>query len=544
MRHAGCRAGLLALILVLSAGCSARFDSFAFLASDGTRVQLTQSRRTPRGQEARFAPSHGAAASPVYRLAKPLTVASQGQSFALSYTGDLSGCTLTVFSDRNKVLAHAALPRAGSTTLRFLVPLERGARIWGYQLASASDGGSFTLTGAGTQPFVHGFSIDGDELSVDGSVEVLSASPRSVTARIPEATRKEMGRGIWLASLVTREGFSGGRVVFEGPDGQSAAFAVASSAASVRLDFARGSMGFLPVVMRFTGALRSMDISQVAAEAPIPADPGTILGWDRSTWRSPDFELFSWTRFPRVLIMDIASYDAQDALLKRLAFFVEKSGHAGTVESHAALAGLHGYNAHDYRAEDLARFFTKAEKAAGGLSIEEKELARLLLENGVLRKADAGYAPGDGCILSISRESSPLLRELLLTHECFHGLFFTLPAFRGATETEWSSLSDVEREVWKTYLDSHAYNTSDHYLLVNEFQSYLMQQRREEVNGYQDITLARMRSMSPQAAKLAKELKNTIPTAFSRQFNALDQALQAAGGPPGGRAMLIAREKE
>jgi hypothetical protein len=46
---------------------------------------------------------------------------------------------------------------------------------------------------------------------------------------------------------------------------------------------------------------------------------------------------------------------------------------------------------------------------------------------------------------SISRSSSPLLRSLLLTHESFHGVFFSLPGFRDATEKEWQSLSPEEQ---------------------------------------------------------------------------------------------------
>jgi hypothetical protein len=538
------RALLLALLTACSAGCTARFEAFAFRAPDGASVAITQSRRPPRGQEARFPQAAGAAASPVYRLAAPVAVSAPRQAFGLSYTGSLTGCTLTILSDRRTAIAHAVLPRAGDTRLRFLVPLERGARVWGWQLtASGGAQGSITLAGAGVGPFVHGFSIDGEELSVDGSVEVLSASAQGVEARITRETMDEMRRGIWLLGLATRDGAADGRAVFESEDGRSAAFAVEGTG-PLRLDFARGSMEFLPAAVRFEGGLRSLDISQVPAEAPIPADPGTILTWDRSAWRKPDFELFSWTRFPRVLILDIATYDVQDALLRRIAFFVEKAGHAGRVEPAAALQGLHGYNAHDYRAEDLARFFNAAGKAPGGLSIEEKGLAQLLVDNGLLRQAADGFQTGDGCILSISRESAPYLRDLLLTHECFHGAYFSLPGFREATEAEWGSLSTLERDVWVDYLASHAYNTADRYLVANEFQSYLMQQPREGVNGFQAVTLTRMRAHSAQSARLARELAAARPTAFLDQFDVLDRALRAAGGLSGGRAFAVRRAEK
>ena len=47
------------------------------------------------------------------------------------------------------------------------------------------------------------------------------------------------------------------------------------------------------------------------------------------------------------------------------------------------------------------------------------------------------------------------------------------------------------------YLGTHAYDTTDHYLVVNEFQSYLLQQERTGVWGFQNATFARMRRHRP-----------------------------------------------
>ncbi len=205
----------------------------------------------------------------------------------------------------------------------------------------------------------------------------------------------------------------------------------------------------------------------------------------------------------------MATYEIQDAFFKRIAFFVEKAGHAGRLESVAALASLHGYNAHDYRAEDLARFFTAAK--GDSLSIEEDELAKILLDNGVVKKSDTGFAPGEGCILSISRSSSPLLRSLLLTHESFHGIFFSLPAFRDATEKEWESLSPEEQAVWVEYLSHNNYDTTDHYLVVNEFQSYLCSRRGGASWASRTSPSSRMRSWSAHAAALARRARRDAP---------------------------------
>ena len=532
MKHA-LYAFLLLCVVALAAGCSGRFETFAFQTAEGARIDIWQSPRVAADREALFQPRADHAASPVYHLARAITVETNGVSFGLSYTSDVPRTTLTLLSDKNTTLATTALPATAGNPVRYLVPLARGSRIWGYRLSSDATQGTLTLRAAGTAPSVHGFLIDENGLSVDGSVEVLSAGTDAVTARLTEATQAEMGQGTWLISL---DGVApGGRIVFKDAGGATAAFDL-SAFGGPRLDFARGSIPFLPRDVALQGKLGSFRVSHVPAGAPLPADPGTVLTWDRSAWRTPDYELFSWTRFPQVLIVDFSTYDVQDAFFKRLAFFVEKAGHAGKLESEASLSAFHAYNAHDYRAEDLARFFTQAGKS---VSVEENTLSRILLDNGVIKKSDAGFAPGDGSVLSISRGSSPLLRSLLLTHESFHGIYFSLPGFRDATEKEWTSLSPIEQDVWTEYLSHNNYDTTDHYLVVNEFQSYLMQQARSGVMGFQDITLSRMRSWSAHGASLARQLAATHPTSFLRAFDVLDAAVRGAGGPPGGQSFGV-----
>jgi hypothetical protein len=546
----GLRAGLLAAglipavcALLLTTGCSSRFQSFPFETPEGARIEIWQSGRVSREAEQRFMPAAGRLSSPEYHLATPVSLVSSGESFALTYTSELRACTLTVFSDHGKVLTTASLPRTSGNPLRFLVPLQTGSRIWGWQLSVSHDAaaGTLSLGGAGVLALVHGFSVDPGLLTVDGSVEVLSTSLSATSARITEATRREMAGTKWLVRLTLGEGAAGGRVEFSDPEGGRAVFDVNPASTPGWLDFARGSMAFLPRDISFAGALSGLQVLAVPPDAPIPADPGQILGWARSAWRKPDYELFSWSRYPRVLIMDTASYEVQDAYFKRLAFFVEKAGHAGKLESFAALAGLHGYNAHDYRPEDLARFFNEAKRDPAGLSGEENALAGILAENGVLKLTSDGYAPGDGCILSLSRSSSPILRALLLTHESFHGLFFTMPAFRDATEREWAELSPDEQALWVDYLGAHGYNTEDRYLMVNEFQSYLLQQNRAAIWGFQNTAMDQMKSAGGRRAALARRVTAAHATTFLKAFDALDSALQSGGGPPGGEVISVRR---
>jgi hypothetical protein len=537
-------ASILAGAALLLLGCSARFESFPFIATDGTRIDIRESPGRSTETETLFAPNAHTPASPEYRLRAPLVVAANGQAFALSYTSGIEGCTLTLLSEKKTVLKSVALPVSSGTRLTFLVPLARGDRIWGWQLSAgttAAGTGSLRMTAAGTAPFVHGFAIQPDGLAVDGSVAVRSAKADSVSARITARTREEMAQGAWVIELTPAMPAASGTVRFTGADGQSAVFDIDSSHASARLSFPRGSIPFLPRDVDATLPVAMVSIARIPEQSPIVTDPGLILSWERSAWRWPDFELYAWDRFPNVLILDTASYDVQAAMFTRLAYFVEKAGHAGAIESVEALAGKHGYNAHDYKPDDLARFFTSARNQGVALTLEEQRLAGLLVENGVIRKTSEGYAPGEGAVISISRSSSPALRKLLLTHECSHGAFFSLASFRDASERAWGSLSLLEKELWTAFLASKDYDTTNHYLVVNEFQSYLIQQERKEVPAFQAITLSRMRAGPEPGASLARRLAAEHPESFLRSFDLLDEALRAAGGPPGGVAATILR---
>jgi hypothetical protein len=112
--------------------------------------------------------------------------------------------------------------------------------------------------------------------------------------------------------------------------------------------------------------------------APLAADPGMVLAWPEEAWRDRRYEVFRWENFPSLLIFDTADYAVQDRLLKRLAFFTEKTGFRGRLAPDDEIADLHGWNAHDYRAEDLAHFFQAARETNFPLLAEERERERIL----------------------------------------------------------------------------------------------------------------------------------------------------------------------
>jgi hypothetical protein len=236
---------------------------------------------------------------------------------------------------------------------------------------------------------------------------------------------------------------------------------------------------------------------------PVPADPGIMLEYPRDAWRDRRFEIFRWDRFPSVLVFDTADYAVQDRLFKRLCFFVEKKGFRGRLAHDREIADLHGWNAHDYRAEDLARFFDAA--ADFPLSPEERELERILLDAGIIRRRDGRISGGEGAVLSVSRQSADYLRFTFMAHEGFHGLFFIDPDFRDFSRRRWEGLSRQAKNFILSYFDYQGYDTGDEYLMINEFMAHCLQQPVSQVPRYFGETLASRIDASPRRRAVLPE---------------------------------------
>lgn len=267
------------------------------------------------------------------------------------------------------------------------------------------------------------------------------------------------------------------------------------------------------------------------------ADLGRIL---RSPASDADYELYRWDLIPSVLIFDFKDYAAQDAYLKRLAFFVEKAGYKGKLADDGAIAGLHGWNAHDYRPEDLSAFFETARKTAFRLDPEEESLKKILLVRGIIVEKSGAIAPGQGAIVSFTRESQGYLRSLFLTHETTHAIFFTDPDYRSFVQKTWASIPSDEKWFWRVYFRWMEYDTSDSYLMANEYQAYLMQQPVSLVEGYFTKNLA------ARLAEKHPELKDQIDAymvkygpSFAERAKAIEAWLAAKYGFYAGRGNFI-----
>jgi hypothetical protein len=217
---------------------------------------------------------------------------------------------------------------------------------------------------------------------------------------------------------------------------------------------------------------------------PISADPALVLEWPRNNWRNADYEVFRWSDFPAILIFDTADYNTQDKLFKRLAFFVEKTGFRGRLAGDDEIANLHGWNAHDYRAEDLALFFNEARKANFRLLKEERELKEILLNENIIRENADGISAGEGAVISISRESEDYLRYRFMVHEAVHGLFFIDEDFRSFSGQRWRQLKPQAKRFILSFFGFQQYDTADEYLMINEFMAHVLQQPVSQAADY------------------------------------------------------------
>jgi hypothetical protein len=466
---------------------------------------------------------------------------------------DLAFLGIDPFADGSAALIHYAIPLAESFAGQFsiaLAPAEPGAdkkplrqgraalprlrirsleikqRWFGYYREDAGEAAHFF-----TSPFVFSRAADGP-----------GDSPREFVIDPPPAFGVT-GTGGLLPELSVALGPGQAAAVAAG----ARRFEALSSIAALRVPVAV----FAPkggALLVSGDRVRAFQVSYAAPlpfPEPVPADPGLILAWPVEQWRGRSYELFRWEQFPSILIFDTADYAIQDRLFKRLAFFTEKAGFRGRLAPDAEIAGLHGWNAHDYRAEDLARFFEAARAAQFPLLAEERELERILLANGIIRRsADGSVAAGEGAVISVSRESADYLRSLFMVHEAFHGLFFIDEDFRAFSRRRWEGLSAPAKRFISSYFDYQHYDIKDEYLIVNEFMAHVLQQPVSQAGRYFGQTLAARLEASPwrRAALPEKDSGDSWPalaSAFTVEAEAFSAYVNRRWGLAAGRVRQV-----
>lgn len=273
---------------------------------------------------------------------------------------------------------------------------------------------------------------------------------------------------------------------------------------------------------------------------PIKADPVLVILWQRENWRNSAYEIFKWDRFPSLLIFDFADYEIQDRMLKRLAFFVEKKGFRGHLSHDHEIAHLHAWNAHDYKADDLARFFDTARKTNFPLLDEEWELEKILLNEGIIRREQGNITEGYGGIISIAREAPDFLRYRFMVHEAFHGLFFIDEEFRDFSRRRWEQFPSGAKRFLVSYFDYRDYDTKDEYLIVNEFMGHVLQQSVSGAADYFGRHLPLQLETSWRASALpekdtASGTWTSLASAFTAEAQAFSDYVNTRWGLAAGR---------
>ena len=289
--------------------------------------------------------------------------------------------------------------------------------------------------------------------------------------------------------------------------------------------------------------MRGTKVSGEEVLDPIRTDPGLILNYKTSQWRTADYEIYEWDRFPQILFFDTRNYEVQDRLFRRLAFFVEKQGYKGKLLTNEELGDMHGYNAHDYSAESMARFFNKATELNFTLNEEELLLKRILIHNGLFEDDGIYVKANEGGLVSISRETPGWSRTNLLAHEGWHTIFFRDAEFRNYVSAVFYTFDPTSRDFLIDYFKSQpslGYDTNDEYLMHNEFMAYIMQQRLSEVAKY-FVHLANRSTVIEFTPQLASYIIKTEGRGFEDAATALNDFVFDKYGIVCGNIALVNR---
>jgi hypothetical protein len=438
------------------------------------------------------------------------------------------------------------IPLSGPGLEKFSLTLE--AREEAASFSRGKGGPVFELRSLRFRPRWFGFVREGESSApalratpfVSGESAAGPASPiRQVrTARIDPLPQYQIAGAVELAFYGKPAGLmiGAGTARYE--------YMGAPESGSLHIPFGIMPQDPYPLIITGDGQIAAVYLTQAPGRRfpaePIPADPGIILEYHQNQWRDRRYEVFLWEDFPSVLIFDTADSEVQDRLFKRLAFFVEKKGYAGRLMRDRDMADLHGWNAHDYQAEDMAAFFAAARAQNFPLSPEERELEDILF-NTILNPS----GPGTGAVLSISRESSDYLRGLFMIHEGFHGLFFIDEDFQEFCRRRWEGLNPGAKRFIRSYFDYQGYDINNPYLMINEFMAHCLQQPVSRAGWYFGEVLAgRINESSWRREVLPPqdEASGTWPDlarAFTRETEALSSYVNQRWGLSAGRVRRL-----
>lgn len=522
---------LLGAAALLSASCSPIPASPVALETPGGPVLLRPDARLPEGKTT-MAVGEGRA-SLLCELDKPVKLGEAHPALEIRYT--LSGSAkveLFAGSPRGKPFLAAELAK-GPGEIRWTVPLPPGSSLAALRFSvlppDGAPGSSSTKTepskleilGLAAREAEYGFLFfeGGARFSRGAAYALESGGAATIRVEHPYAPESSMAAEIHARKGTVRLSSEGGGTAVLNFERRGTALVPLA---------ALGGRGALTAQARETDCLEGLVLKPPEAlESPSALDLGTILALPPPPDGESPYRLFRWDVLPDTLVFDFRDYATQDRYLKRLAFFVEKEGYRGRLAADAEIANLHGWNAHDYRPQDLAAFFGKAERTGFTLSPEERELLKILEDTGVLTREGGALKSGKGAFISISRESDRYFRRLFINHEASHALFFQDERYRALAQSRWRALSEPERRFWNVFLSNRDYDPFDAYLSYNEFQAYMTQQSPSQLEDWlKNVAYARLAKSYPDRAQaILDDLSAALP-GFAEHAAALDSYLR------------------
>lgn len=236
----------------------------------------------------------------------------------------------------------------------------------------------------------------------------------------------------------------------------------------------------------------AMTLLAEAAPQPAVADFSQILGN-----RSGQLAVWNYVDNPKIYVFDFPGLTYQGRSFNRITQFTEQQ----TTEAYprvlteqemvARLAAARRSESdfafgHDVLVHELVQFFNFAARDKVALNPEETAVRDFLLEQGMMRewRGIMQAVQPNNVILSVpqTQEKSagePLInataRYAILLHEMAHGEYYTNPYYEQYCQRFWQeSLSEAQRQAFKTFLGKYNYSMGSDALLVNEMQAYLM----------------------------------------------------------------------
>lgn len=233
-------------------------------------------------------------------------------------------------------------------------------------------------------------------------------------------------------------------------------------------------------------------IAHGAAPQPVAGDFSQIVGG-----RSTQLAVWRYSDNPNIYVFDFPGLAYQGRSFNRITQFTEQQ----TTEPYprvltdqemaARLAAAKRSESdfafgHDVMVHELVQFFNFAQRDKIPLNQEELAIRDFLVAQGMVRDWRGFWqsVQPNNVILAIPQTqeksaSEPLInataRYAILLHEMSHGEYYTNPYYTQYCQRFWQdSLSDAQREAFKTFLGKYNYATGSDALLINETQAYLM----------------------------------------------------------------------